>query len=229
MPTALTYLVDPITELEQYGLSAEFLEQFVPRPVALVVIVGGALGVAQFAWKKQDAPDYGNPRTSQAGATWSTRLSDVFIDVVFPAGAYVQDEVYTIAEDGTVAVQAGGTGPAGVTASRYDLRKTVTKAVSLEAVSRMSPTVTPPVFAVGEDIKAKVAAIVAYELKSITGLAPLPTEVGDNNLLLRAKEARDYLDAIGDGEQTPQGVQDSTPATQVGNLFATQSDDRRGW
>jgi hypothetical protein len=226
MPTPLVYLVDPLTELEQFGLSYEFLDQFVPRPVEVEVIVGGALGVAQFAWRNQGAPDYGNPRQSQAAAPWQTRLSDVFADVTFTAGTYVANEVYTIDEIGNVTHT--GTGPA-ITAARFDQRLAITKAVSLEALSRMAPNVTPPVYAVGDEIKLKVAAIVAYELKSTKGLAPLPTEVGDNNLLVRAKEARDYLDAIGDSDQTPQGVVDSTPTTQTDDLFAAVSDDPRDW
>jgi hypothetical protein len=225
VPTPLVCLIDPLTELEQYGLSYEFLQQFAPRPVEVQVTTGGVLGAMQIAWRFLGAVNYGDPKKSTSGSTWAPRLSDVYADVTFPAGTYVQGAVYVIDEAGAVTTPGGS--PA-ITAARFDLRKTITKSVSDEALARMS--VEPPVFAVGDDVKGAVGRIAAYELKSVLGLAPTGAAIGDENLLVRATQARQYLDDIGARKITTPGLVDSSDEAAVGaGLFDAESDEPRGW
>jgi hypothetical protein len=104
------------------------------------------------------------------------------------------------------------------------------QAVTDEALGRMAPTVTPPITAWGADIKGACARIAVYELKSLTGLAPVQSAVGDENLLVRAQQARDYLDAIGQGKIQPIGLVDSSADGEAGGVIvAMASDDQRGW
>jgi hypothetical protein len=225
VPTPLVYLVDPLTELEQYGLSYEFLQQFEPRPIEVQITTGGALGAMQIAWRFQGTQNYSDPLKSTAAGSWAPRLSDVYADAVFPAGTYVVDSVYVI--DAAGAVTTPGGSPA-ITASRFDLRKTATKAASDEAIARMS--LEPPVYAVGDDVRGAVGRIAAYELKSIKGLAPTGAAIGDENLLVRATQAREYLDLIGqDKIESPGLIDSSDVAADTSNLFATDSDPERGW
>ncbi len=105
------------------------------------------------------------------------------------------------------------------------------QAVTDEALGRMSPTVVPPLTAWGSDIKAACARIAVYELKSIAGLAPVQASVGDENLLLRAQAARAWLDSVGDGDVTPQGLVDSSAdgGAASGSILSIESNTPREW
>lgn len=104
------------------------------------------------------------------------------------------------------------------------------QAVTDEVLGRMAPAVVPPLLAWGSDIKANCARILAYELKSIIGLAPTNVAVGDENLLIRAQQARAWFDAVGAGEIDPQDLIDSSTSTDEGGFApAVTSDARLGW
>ena len=104
------------------------------------------------------------------------------------------------------------------------------QAVTDEALGRMQPTVVPPITAWGADVKGAVGRIAAYELKSLVGLGSTAVSVGDENLLVRAQQARAWLDSVGDGDITPQDLVDSSDDGLAGDSgFAVSSDDQRGW
>ena len=106
------------------------------------------------------------------------------------------------------------------------------QAVTDEALGRIAPAYVAPLLSWGSDLKAACARILAYELKSITGIAPTNVAAGDENLLLRAQAAREWLDRVGKGEIELQGVVDSStgaPGTAKSNYVPAISDPLRGW
>lgn len=103
------------------------------------------------------------------------------------------------------------------------------QAVTDEALGYMAPAVVPPLTAWGSDIKQKVADLLMYELKSWLGLAPQEAAVGDENIILRAQAARDWLKSVGLGQVTPQDVEDASQSGGAGMYADIDSDCRRGW
>jgi hypothetical protein len=106
------------------------------------------------------------------------------------------------------------------------------QAVTDELLGRMSPAIVPPILEWGSDIRAIAARIAVYELKSLVGLSPPGAGVGDENLLLRAQEARKMADSIGLGQIQPQDpFEDSSTSTtsEGAAVLAIKSDEPRGW
>lgn len=106
-------------------------------------------------------------------------------------------------------------------------------AYTAEAFSRLGGSVVPPLSSWGDDIRAAVAKICVYELLSSKGLAPANVADGDANVLLRAQQARDYLDSIrqrweADGT-IPYGVVDSRSSSSGRSIVMPISDDPIGW
>lgn len=106
------------------------------------------------------------------------------------------------------------------------------QAVTDECLGRMGPAVTPPLLSWGSDIRANASRILAYELKSIKGLAPTNVAVGDENLLVRATQAREWFDAVGRGEIKPQDLEDSgglSTSPESTRFAGWSSKPLRGW
>jgi len=86
---------------------------------------------------------------------------------------------------------------------------------------------TAPILSWDEDVTLKWACIVVYELKSNAGMAPQQASVGDENIFLRAKAARDWFRDLGTGDASSPGIVGSS--TVSGSLPDAVSDDPRGW
>lgn len=111
-----------------------------------------------------------------------------------------------------------------------DTLDAILQAVTDECVGRMAPAVAPPLVNWGSDIRMKCAAIAVYELKSLLGLAPAGAAPGDENVIIRAQEARAWFDAVGDGEITPADpFEDSSGSDSGGAIIEAVSDEPRGW
>lgn len=105
----------------------------------------------------------------------------------------------------------------------------VLQSVTDEALSRIDPEYIQPLTAWGADLKGYVARIAVYELQSIVGMSPSTAAVADENLRMRAQQARDTLDRVGKGEIPLQGVIDSTGTTGTKILVGVKSDTPRNW
>lgn len=104
------------------------------------------------------------------------------------------------------------------------------QSVTDEALGRMQPAIVGPLSSWGADLKGAVGRIVAYELKSLRGLGSTSVSVGDENLLVRAQQARAWLDDVGAGKITPQDIVDSSDDGEAGDSgYSITSDDQRGW
>jgi hypothetical protein len=219
-------------ELEQYGATAAFLDQFVPGTVELQVTTAGALGTMQFAWRRRGETSWNAPILSDAGATWAKRISPAFVDLVFVDGAYVVPATdvpsYLVSTSG--AVTPVGTAISAVTATRWDVRQTTGQAATDKALSRMAPKVVPPLSAWGSDLKAAAAALWIYELKTLVGMSPGNAGTGDENVRLRALDAEDWLRGVGRGDVKPQNLVDSSSGGKGGGLLVYPvSNPPRGW
>ena len=217
-------LLVTIAELPQYGISSAFLDQFAPRAIEVIVSTGGTIGTMAVEWRYVGDSTFSAAYKSSGVAPWVFTIGDAFTTLTFPAGSYALDEVYTVDAAGNV---TGGS--QAVTATRYDVRQTVAQAVTDECLGRIFPQYTAPLTAWAADLKGYAARIIAYELKSVAGLAPVDAVPGDGNLFERAKQARETLSAIGRGEMKLQGIADSSAAIGDGIMVDPVSDDRRGW
>lgn len=104
-------------------------------------------------------------------------------------------------------------------------------AASAEADSYLGNQYTLPITGWGDDLKAAVSKIAVYEFLSVRGLNP-DAGSSDANVRDRAKDARAWLQRVGEGKATPTGIVDSTP----GNVAGTPGSDpevvsasTRGW
>lgn len=105
----------------------------------------------------------------------------------------------------------------------------VCQAATNEALTLMAPTVIPPILTWGDDLRQPVGKIIAYELKSLKGLAPTDAAVGDENVTSRAIAARALLERVGKGELAFQDFLDSSGNQGDAILVDPLSDPPRGW
>lgn len=105
------------------------------------------------------------------------------------------------------------------------------QSASDEASSYLANQYELPILAWGNDVKGVVSKIAAYEFLSVRGLNP-DGSASDQNVKDRAKDARQWLQMVGQGKATPVGIQDSTPG-QVAGTPGFQPDSisssQRGW
>lgn len=85
-----------------------------------------------------------------------------------------------------------------------------------------------PLSAWGDDLRAQVSRLAAYDLMVTRGFNP--TVGADENLLLRHNHAMQWLRDVAGGVVSPQGIVDATPADTTDNetTFAV-SGASRGW
>src|SRR4051812_49545522 len=82
-------------DLLRFGASSDFLEQFRPRQLTVLMVAGGALGAATFQWKRIDEEHYSATIYSEAGAAWSVTLPDLaYATLAFAAGGFAPHTSY---------------------------------------------------------------------------------------------------------------------------------------
>lgn len=90
---------------------------------------GGAVGTAAFEFSVGGGA-YGAPVVS-AGTSWTYRVPGTFTNLIFAAGTYRKDDIYTVTTSGTVSVTSGGSATVTQSSSPVDAYRvlvTVTKA-----------------------------------------------------------------------------------------------------
>lgn len=110
---------------------------------------------------------------------------------------------------------------------------TATQEESLDAMSAiadgyLSSRYELPLSAWGDDLRACVCRLAAYDLMVTRGFNP--TAGGDESLLVRHDHAMRWLRDVAGGVVSPTGVVDATPDDTTGNetTFAV-TDAPRGW
>lgn len=218
-------LITPF-ELSLYGASSEFLEHFRPRPIEISISTAGVLGTMRFCWRFVGEDTWSAPiPTDSDGEETDVALPDPsWCCLLFSAGTYVVDDVYTIASSGLVT-------PAGlVNASRFDLRDVQCEAVTSKSVTWMLPRCVPPIISVGSQIKEWMANMVIYSLRSRSGMTPSGAGSGDDNVRALAESGEKNLKAIGISEDRPPDLVDSSSdAGGAGFNAYPIGDDLRGW
>jgi hypothetical protein len=217
------------SDLLRLGAASDFLEQFRPRPLTILIVDGGPLGVTTFQWKRLDEEHYSATIYSEAGATWSITLPDLaYATLTFAAGAYVENSAYTVGSLGIV--QRGPGAFDGLTATRLDLIADACLSATKKAATWMQPRVVSPVISVGEDIKQWIADVAKYGLRSRNGLTPPGAGAGDDNDRLRAVDAEKNLKLIGQSTDRPFDLVDSSGSTEGAGLPAYPTGSPlRGW
>src|SRR3954470_15263936 len=216
-------------DLLRFGASSDFLEQFRPRQLTVLMVAGGPLGAATFQWKRIDEEHYSATIYSEAGAAWSVTLPDLaYATLTFAAGAYVPNTAYSV---GSLGIVLPGTGAFdGITATRLDLIADACLSATKKAATWIQPRVVSPVLSVGEDIKQWIADIAKYGLRSRNGLTPPGAGAGDDNDRLRAVDAEKNLKLIGQSTDRPYELVDSSGTTEGAGLPAYPTGSPlRGW
>jgi hypothetical protein len=216
-------------DLLRFGGSSDFLDQFRPRPLTILVVTGGAVGAMSFQWKRIDEEHYSATITSEAGASWAVTLPDLaYATLTFADGAYAPDTAYSVGSTGMVLPGAGAFN--GLTATRLDLIADACISATKKAATWMQPRVVPPVHSVGEDIKQWIADVAKYGLRSRNGLTPPGAGAGDDNDRLRAVDAEKNLKLIGQSTDRPFDLVDSSGTTEGAGFPALPTGGAlRGW
>jgi hypothetical protein len=167
------------------------------------------------------------PQVSSSRAPWSWSPPDVCGTLTFAAGTYDEGVVYTVDEAGTVTGDGGAT---GLTATRFDVVEDKIAAATGEAISYLGPRKELALVEWGAEIRAAVGKIVRYELKDLVGFAPTDANVADFQIKDAAREAREYLQAIGAGRINAYGMLDSSSDGKGSGLMVPiLSDERAGF
>jgi len=87
---------------------------------------------------------------------------------------------------------------------------------------------TLPLLTWGLDLKMAVVKIAAWELMSDRGFNP-EQDPRDNPVLIRYKQAIDWLEGVSEGRIQPSGVSDSTPSSAQDEEVVAVSASQRGW
>jgi len=224
--------VDLITpdDLLQLGATSDFQAPFRLRPLLVQIVVGGALGVMTFQWKRKDDTAYGPVHSSEAAAPWALALADPGFGVLtFADGTYVAGDVYTVSSAGVV-TGGSATGVGLLSATRFDVIALACTSATSKGVTWLKPRCVPPILSVGLQIKQWLVCIAKDDLKGRDGLAPEGTGVGDDNTRARAKDAEAQLKAIGASADRPDDLVDSsTDGTGAGLPVYPMSDDPTGF
>lgn len=229
-------------EAEQYGISWEFLDRFIPKPLLITIVTGGPLGTMTYTWQIIDVGQQDTsatyPTVAVQTAPWSQRVPPAFVDLLWQPGAYVAATTYTI--DTTVSSNpqapiAGVVTPGpgafnGLTATRFDVRLTNMQPATDHMLGWMAPAVVPPLNSWGSDLRMRTAHYWAGLLLGVRGAAPQDASPGDDRVLARANDAQEWAKSVGRGQSTPQNLVDSSStAAPPGILLMPQSDTDRGW
>jgi hypothetical protein len=89
-----------------------------------------------------------------------------------------------------------------------------------------------PLIKWGDVTRQKVADLLVYELRSYEGLNADPQAASDQNVILRAQQAREALRQIGieNGTLTdPELVDSSADGSARGEIMMPESEEPRGW
>jgi hypothetical protein len=214
-------------ELPRYGMTAKFLAQFDVPVLEVQIAAGGALGVMTVRWRRIGEEGWTEPQVSSSRAPWSWSPPDVCGTLTFAAGTYDEGVVYTVDEAGTVTGDGGAT---GLTATRFDVVEDKIAAATGEAISYLGPRKELALVEWGAEIRAAVGKIVRYELKDLVGFAPTDANVADFQIKDAAREAREYLQAIGAGRINAYGMLDSSSDGKGSGLMVPiLSDERAGF
>lgn len=217
------------SDLLRYGASSDFLDQFRPRPLTILIVAGGALGAMTFQWRRLDEEHYSATIYSEPGSSWSVTLPDLaYATLTFAAGPYVANTAYSVGSTGIVLAGPGAFD--GLAATRLDLIADACLSATKKAATWMQPRVVSPVLSCGEDIKQWIADVAKYGLRSRNGLTPPGAGAGDDNDRLRAVDAERNLKLIGQSTDRPQDLVDSSGSTEGAGLPAYPTGgDLRGW
>ncbi len=214
-------------ELPRYGMAASFLAQFDVPVLEVQIAVGGSLGTMMARWRRRGEEGWTEPQASSSRSPWSWSPPETFATLTFEAATYEEGAVYLVDEAGTVTGEDGAT---GLTATRYDVVDDKIAAATGEAISYLGPRKELALQEWGAEIRAAVGKIVRYELKDLVGFAPNDANVADFQVKDAAREAREYLKAIGMGRISPYGMVDSSPTgTGNGMPVSITSDEPAGW
>jgi hypothetical protein len=213
----------------RFGGTSDFLDQFRARPLSILVVDGGALGVMTFQWKRQGEDNYSATIYSEAGASFSFVLPDpAHATLTFVDGAYLASSTYVIDSAGRVTLGIGAFD--GLTATRFDLIADACLSATKKAATWMQPRVVSPVLSIGEDIKQWIADVAKYALRSRNGVTPPGAGAGDDNDRLRAVDAEKNLKLIGQSTDRPQDLIDSSGSLEGAGLPAYPTGGEiRGW
>ena len=227
MPSCPPDLLVTPAQLSRYNVPSAFLAQFVPRSFVVTVSVGGALGTMRVSWHAVGDEAESAEIGSAASSSWALTLDDVFADLAFAAGTYVEDSTYTVDENGVVTPSTGGLPT--VTCDRFDLRQSACSAVSTEAMYLMRDAIRPPLTEWGDDARTHAAAMVYAVLKRGRGAAPIDAAPGDEHVFLAEELGRKFFQNIGKNGR-PDSMTDSS-ATTDGPLIPAYpvGDDLRRW
>lgn len=214
-------LVTP-AQLSRWGVPGAFLAQFEPRPIDVLVAVGGGLGTMAIQWRWSGDVNFSASIVSDSGGSWSTTIEDAYCDLTF-SGSFTLNTLYTIDRNGVVA------GGSGVTAARFDLRLNACSAVTREAMMLMRDAIRPPLTAWGDDATTHAAAWAYEVLKRGRGMAPIDAAPGDEHVLTGGDHARTFFKHIGENGK-PDSMTD-TSTTVDGPLIPIYpyGDTSRGW
>lgn len=220
-------LVQP-AQLSRYNVPSDFLAQFDPVPFQVQVSTAGALGVAQFVWKRNTDSAWSAPIASSAGTTWSKTFEDVFADLAFGAATYVALHTAQVDTAGNVTAVVG-TLAATLAAALFSLPLNTCSSVTSEALMRMRDAIRPPLLRWGDDATMHAAQMVYGALKRGRGATPDGAGAGDDRLFSGEDMGRKFFDDIGENGR-PDSMTDSSP-TADGPMLAAKpvSDCRRGW
>lgn len=226
MPVPPDLLVTP-AQLSRYGVPGPFLAQFVPRAFVLTITAGGALGAMRVTWSAVGDDAESAEIGSASGSSWALTIDELFADLEFEAGSYVEDSSYAVDENGVVIPSTGGLPT--VTCERFDLRQSACSAVTTEAMYLMRDAIRPPLTSHGDDARTHAAAMVYAVLKRGRGAAPVDAAPGDEHVFLAEDIGRKFFQNIGKNGK-PDSMTDTSPSSD-GPLIPAYpvSDTRRGW
>lgn len=217
------------TDLLQYGGSSDFLAQFQPRPLTISIATGGVLGIATFTWKAVGDANASAALATETGPFVATLPDGAWAVLTFAAGTYNLNDTYNVSSQGVV-TGGTGTGIGLLSATRFDLRALTCTAVTSKAVTWMQPRVVPPVLSVGPQIKQWLASLAIYDLRSRVGMTPDGAGAGDDNIRARAEDAEKQLRQIGQSEDRPPDLVDSSTGNIGAGFSAYPSGSSlRGW
>jgi hypothetical protein len=102
-------------------------------------------------------------------------------------------------------------------------------AATNEALALMKDGVTPPLTAWGDDVKMHAAGLAYEHLKFAKGFTANGAGAGDENVVLRAQNARRYFADIGTSGLAPPGMTDSSPLEDGPITHYPVGDDLEEW
>jgi hypothetical protein len=227
MPSPPDPLVKP-TELPRFGVSRDFLAEFLHRPFQVQISTSGDLGAMGYQWRQSSSDSWSVEYKSSAGSTWSDERDENFATLTFATAYYVEASVFLIDAAGVVTWGGGAADATTLTATVYDLPTNACSSVTSEALYLMEDAVDQPLTAWGDDVRQHVADWVFAILKRGRGATPQGGGLGDENIFLAEQAAKDFFRRIGE-KGRPESIVDSSPAIDGPMVLYPVSDTPRGW